>query len=69
MWSMISENNVDCCSLFAVLCFVALRRRVENWLAGPGGLPGGAVRWLAQVEAMKAGQYRRARGKSTKLRR
>ena len=64
MWSMISENTVDCCSLFAVLCFVALRRRVENWLAGPGG----AVRWLAHVEAMEAGMYRSVREKSTKLR-
>lgn len=46
-----------------MLCFVALRRRVENWLAGPGGLSGGAVRWLAQAEAMEAGKYRSAREK------
>ena len=68
MWSMISENTVDCCSLFAVLCFAALRRRVENWLAGPDGLAGGAVGWPAQAEAMEAGKYRRAREKSMKLR-
>ena len=68
MWSMISENTVDCCSLFAVLCFVALRRRVENWLAGPGGLAGGAVGWRAQVGAMEDEKYRSAREEGTKLR-